>query len=85
MKSLKITAGTISRTVVLAVAMINQFLTILGRSPIPIEDELIVNLVSYAFTAVAAVTSWWKNNSFTKPAIAADSFMKSVKNGEIEV
>ena len=84
MKPLKITAGTIARTIVLILALINQVLTTLGYSPIPIEDELVVDLISYAFTAVAAIVSWWKNNSFTKAALAGDKLMEAVKSGEIE-
>lgn len=84
MKPLKISAGTIARTIVLILALVNQVLTTLGYSPIPIEDELIVDLISYAFTAVAAIISWWKNNSFTKGALAGDRLMEAVKRGEIE-
>ena len=85
MKPWKITAGTIARTLVLALALINQILTTFGYSPIPIEDELVVDLISYAFTAVAAIVSWWKNNSFTKAALAGDRLMAAVKNGEVEI
>lgn len=68
----KISAGTVSRTIILAVALGNQLLTAAGKSPLPIEDETVTQLVSCAFTIAAAVAAWWKNNSFTQAAIAAD-------------
>lgn len=71
---------TIIRTVVLALALINQILTVLGYSVIPIDNDLITELLSLAFTIGASVWSWWKNNSFTKNAIEADKVLESLKN-----
>ena len=68
-----ISAGTIARTIVLALALLNQCLTVAGHSPIPIEDEAVNTLVGTAWTVVAAVFAWWKNNSFTQAAIAGDA------------
>lgn len=73
-----ISAGTIARTVVLALALVNQILVVNGIQAIPIEDEDINLLVSTAWTVVASVVAWWKNNSFTKKAIEADKTMKEV-------
>ena len=75
-----ITKGTIARTIVLILALINQILTATGRSVIPIDSETITELISAAFTIVASVIAWWKNNSFTKKAIAADSYLKEQKS-----
>ena len=85
MKTMSISAGTIARTIVLVIALVNQVLTTLGYSPIPIEDEMIVDAISICFTIVAAVISWWKNNSFTKAAIAGDNFMNAVRNKDIDI
>ena len=76
----KITSGTIIRTIVLIVALINQILTSTGHSIIPITDEQIDSVVSIIFTIVASVIAWWKNNSFTKAAIEADNTMKNLKS-----
>jgi SPP1 family holin len=70
---------TIIRTVVLALALINQILTALGYSMIPIDDDLITELLSLAFTIGASVWAWWKNNSFTKNAIEADKVLDTLK------
>lgn len=79
---MSISAGTITRTIILALALINQVLTVTGHSVIDISDETINMLVSTAFTAIAAVVAWWKNNSFTKAAMKADRILKESKRVE---
>lgn len=80
---MKIKKGTIIRTILLAVALVNQILTIAGKSPLPISDEQLETLVSTAITVVIAVINWWKNNSFTSLAIEADEMRKCVKKSEV--
>lgn len=82
MSEYKISAGTIARTIVLALALINQCLTMAGISPIPIEDETITTVISTAWTIIAAVWSWWKNNSFTRAALAGDAAKDRIKSKE---
>lgn len=65
-------AGTIARTIILALALVNQLLVALGYGALPIDDATIEQAVSTAFTIVAALVAWWKNNSFTQAAIKAD-------------
>ena len=76
---MKISKGTIARTIILALALINQLLTASGHNVINIADEDINTLISTAFTIVSAVAAWWKNNSFTQAAITADEIMKEEK------
>lgn len=76
---MKITAGTLARTIILALALINQILSASGHAVLPIEDAQVETLVSTAWTVIAAVIAWWKNNSFTQAAIDADTVMKSAK------
>lgn len=67
-----ITAGTIARTAVLLLALTNQMLSAMGKSPLPIESTTVEQLVTAGITTIAALVAWWKNNSFTKEAIMAD-------------
>lgn len=76
-----ITKGTIARTIILALALINQLLTAFGYQPLQIDDALIENIVAAVFTIIAAVWAWWKNNSFTKHAQAADAYGREIKAG----
>ena len=76
MKIKGVSTSTIIRTVVLILALVNNCLTMAGYSPLPIEDEQITEFLTMLFTIVAAVVAWWKNNSFTQKAIAADETFK---------
>lgn len=73
---------TIVRTVLLVLALINQLLTASGHAVLPIEDAQVEGLISTAITVVMAVWAWWKNNSFTTAAIAADEYMAVMKGKE---
>ena len=79
MKSNKINASPIARTICLALALVNQFLTMLGHSMINIDDATITNAVSEVWLIVAAVWAWWKNNPFTEEAIKADSYLQELR------
>lgn len=76
---MKVTKGTIARTIILALALINQVLTAMGKNVINIADEDINTLISTGFTIVTAIAAWWKNNSFTKAALEADEIMREGK------
>ena len=79
---MKISAGTIARTIILALALINQTLTATGHGIIDISDDTINTLISTGFTVITAIIAWWKNNSFTNAAIEADEIKKQLKEGE---
>ncbi|WNF36389.1 phage holin [Bacillaceae bacterium IKA-2] len=73
---MKMNKGTIVRTVVLAIALINQVLTIFGMSPLPLDEATINDiavqvdlLVATLLTVFSALWSWWKDNDVTKGAI----------------
>ena len=78
-----VSAATLARTAVLALALINQILSAAGKPVLPIESAQLEQLISTGFTTVAALVNWWFNNSFTKEAIQADAeferLRKSVK------
>lgn len=80
---MNITSGTIARTIILALALINQILSVSGHAVLPIEDAQIETIVSTVWTVAASLVAWWKNQSFTQAAIAGDKITKAVKNGEI--
>lgn len=75
-----ISKGTVIRTVLLILALVNQFLTIFGKAPLPIEDEQMSELISLAFTIGTSLLAWWKNNSFTLNAIKADEYLAALKD-----
>ena len=76
---MNITAGTLARTIILALALINQILSATGHPVLPIEDAQVETLVPTAWTVIAALVAWWKNNSFTAAAQKGDAVMKQEK------
>lgn len=78
----KPSAGTIARTICLVLALINQLLSAAGKPVLPIEDSTVEALVTSALTIVASAVTWWKNNSFTKPAIIADENLHLMKKNK---
>ena len=77
-----VSSGTIIRTACLILAILNNALAIAGKSPLPIDDETITQVISFVFTAAASLAAWWKNNSFTSAAIEADKVLKENKAGK---
>ena len=75
-------ADTIARTVILAVALINQVLAILGKNKLPFADEDIYQIVTLLFTIVSSAWAWWKNNSLSKNAIKADEYLEGLRKEE---
>lgn len=78
MKSIK--ADTIARTIVLALALINQVLAIVGKQALPFAEDEVYQICSLIATIVTSGIAWWKNNSFTQAAIAGDELMKQKKS-----
>ena len=80
---MKVNKETIVRTIILVVALVNQVLTAFGKNPLPFSDEELYTGLTLVFTVGATIWAWWKNNSFTKNAIAADKY-KNQLNSEYE-
>ncbi|MGN7326553.1 phage holin [Bacillus pumilus] len=64
--------GTVIRTVLLFMALINQTLIIFGKPVLPIEEDQITSLAetlylagSMIFTIVTTLMVWFKNNYVT--------------------
>ena len=79
---MNVKADTIARTICLALALINQLLSVTGHAVLPIEDAQVEVLVSTLITIATALVAWWKNNSFTKAAIMGDNLMHQIKAGD---
>ena len=75
-----VSAGTVARTAVLLLALTNQILSAMGKPILPIESSTVEQLVTAGITSVAALVSWWKNNSFTTAALEADKTYDRLKS-----
>ncbi|TYS25033.1 phage holin [Bacillus subtilis] len=65
--------GTVIRTVLLLVALINQTMMMLGKSPLDIQEEQVNQLAdalysagSVIFTIGTTLAAWFKNNYVTE-------------------
>ena len=79
MTNRKIPAATIARTVVLALALVNQLLSAAGKPVLPIDSASVEQWVTAGLTTAAAIWSWWENNSFTHEAIRADELLDQMQ------
>lgn len=75
----KVKPDTIIRTIILILALANQVLAIMGKQAIPVTEDEVYQLVTLLITIGAALWSWWKNNSFTLPAIKADEYLEKLR------
>lgn len=65
----KLDKGTVIRTVLLFIALINQTLIMMGKPVIPIQEDQVTSLVegiylvgSLVLTIVTSLMAWWRNN-----------------------
>lgn len=76
---MKVKKETWIRTIITFIALVNSVLIMLNKNPLPYsEDEMYVG-ISGIFTVLTTLWSWWKNNSFTAPALLADEYFKDLK------
>lgn len=80
MSNLKVSTATIVRTICLILALVNQVLSVTGHAVLPISNEQTEQLVTLVITISTSLISWWKNNSFTQPALQADAVLTDLRN-----
>lgn len=81
---MNVKASTIIRTIVLAIVLVNNILTMNGLNPLPFSEDELYEIVSGIATIAASIWAWWENNSFTKAAIKADEEYERIKAEEKE-
>lgn len=79
---MKISKGTIVRTIMLAVVVLNMILKHFGFDVINVTESEILSTVEILIELAVIIVSFWKNNSFTEKAIQADEFLKNLKESE---
>ena len=80
---MKVKTDTIIRTIVLIIALANQFLAMFGREAFPVTEDQVYQIVTIIVTVGASVWAWWKNNSFTANAIRADEILENMREGRM--
>ena len=78
MTNSKVSIATLARTAALAFALANQVSSAAGKPLLPIESSEVEQFVTTGLTIATSIAAWWKNNSFTREAIAADNYLESL-------
>lgn len=79
---MKISKGTIVRTIMLVIVIINMVLKHFGLDVINVTESEILSVIEMVIEIAVIIVNFWKNNSFTKKAIKADEFLKTLKESE---
>ena len=82
---MKVSGQTIARTAVLAAALINQVLILLGINPLPFSDNDIYETVSVCCKITSNSIPVIVYNSFTREAVKADKYLNEMKGGKNEL
>lgn len=81
---MKISKGTIIRTILMILVIVNIILERNGIDVIPADESTITMFVETLIEIAVLGVSFWKNNSFSKKALKADEFLKKLKEDEFE-
>ena len=76
---MKISKGTIVRTIVLALVLLNLLLKALGKPVINFDEGSILYWFEFAIEIAVIIVTYWKNNSISPAAIKADEFLKELR------
>ncbi len=79
---LKISKGTIVRTIMLIIVVVNMVLQHFGIDIIKVDESQVLSFVEIVLELAVIIVNFWKNNSFTDKAIKADEFLKNLKESE---
>lgn len=79
---MKISKGTIIRTIAVALVIINIILERCGVDVISVGEHEIVMIVETAIEIGIIVAGFWYNNSFTEKARKAQEFLKDLRESE---
>lgn len=76
---MSIKPDTIARVIVLAITLLNQFLVMLGKAPMDLDENTVYVTVSGVWTIIWSAWCCWKNNSFTQCALQADEYLEDIR------
>lgn len=69
----------IIRLIVAIIAAVNAVLTANGINPVPFDETLVTEWLTYAFDAAMLIWVWWKDAPMTQEAAEAHMGMVSEK------
>ncbi len=78
--NLKITKGTVVRTILTATVLVNVVLKAIGRPLINIDEGSLASGVECLVNLGIIVIGFWKNNSFSNEAKSADFYLQKLRS-----
>lgn len=81
---MSISKGTIVRTIMMVLVIVNIILQRLGYDIIDVDESTVLTAVELLIEIAILVVSWWKNNSFSQNAIKADEYLQKLKYSDEE-
>jgi SPP1 family holin len=82
---MKISKGTIVRTIMMLLVIVNIVLQHMGYDIIDVDESAILTLVELLIEIAIMIVGFWKNNSYTEKAIKADEFLKKLRDSDEEI
>lgn len=79
---LNVSIETKVRTALFFIAWVNQIFAFFGAPTLDLDSTEVYGVVSSIATFVVSAWAWWKNNSFTTPALIGDAAMRVAKREE---
>ena len=80
MENLKISKGTIVRTIMLAIVVINYVLKATGNDVLNVSETAVGTFVETVVSIATIIANWWYNNSFSSNAKKAQKFLEELNN-----
>ena len=65
------------RLIMLVLSLVNLILGAFGIAPITFDENELYAVVSVIFAVITGIVTFWKNNSFTSAAQAADEYFRN--------
>ena len=82
---MKISKGTIVRTIMIVLVLVNMVLQHMGLDVINVDESEVLTFVELLIEIAIIVVGFWKNNSYTEKAIKADEFLQGLREeSEVE-
>lgn len=77
-----ISKGTIIRTIMLVIVIINLILKSCGKNIIDIDEGTVAYYFETILEIAVIIAGFWKNNSYTENAQKADKFLRALQNSD---
>ena len=81
---LEVSLETKIRTALFFIAWLNEIFAFIGAPTLDLDFNAVYGVVSSVAAFGISIWAWWKNNSFTKPALLGDVVMNQARHAKSE-